>query len=40
LQGLLEAPELAGVTITAQKVSKEHLTGFKVEIAAGSPESS
>ena len=38
LQGLLPALGLAGVTLTARRVSKEHLTGIKVEIEAREPQ--
>ena len=35
LQGLLPALGLAEVSLTARRVTKEHLTGIKVEIEAG-----
>ena len=35
LQGLLPALGLAGVSLTARRVTKQHLTGVKVEIEAG-----
>ena len=38
LQGLLPALGLAGVTLTARRVSKQHLTGVKVEIEAGAQQ--
>ena len=38
LQALLPALQLAGVTITAHPVIKEHLIGVKVEIAAPAPQ--
>jgi pyridinium-3,5-bisthiocarboxylic acid mononucleotide nickel chelatase len=38
LQGLLPALGLTGVSLTARRVSKEHLTGIKVEIEAGAPQ--
>ena len=38
LQGLLPALGLAEVSLTARRVTKEHLTGIKVEIEAGAPQ--
>ena len=38
LQGLLPALGLAGVSLTARRVTKQHLTGVKVEIEAGAPQ--
>ncbi len=35
LQGLLPALGLAEVSLTARRVTKQHLTGIKVEIEAG-----
>ena len=38
LQGLITTLGLAGVSITAQRVSKQHLTGIQVRIEAGAPQ--
>jgi uncharacterized protein (TIGR00299 family) protein len=38
LQDLINTLGLAGVSLTAHRVSKEHLTGLKVEIEAPSPQ--
>ena len=38
LQGLLPALGLAEVSLTARRVTKQHLTGVKVEIEAGAPQ--
>jgi pyridinium-3,5-bisthiocarboxylic acid mononucleotide nickel chelatase len=38
LQGLVSVLGLTGVSITAQRVSKQHLTGIKVTIEAGAPQ--
>jgi pyridinium-3,5-bisthiocarboxylic acid mononucleotide nickel chelatase len=38
LQGLLPVLGLTDVTLTARPVTKEYLTGIKVEIASGSPQ--
>ncbi|HZE20778.1 MAG TPA: nickel pincer cofactor biosynthesis protein LarC, partial [Desulfobaccales bacterium] len=38
LQGLAAALGLAGVSLAAHRVSKEHLTGLQVEIHAGAPQ--
>jgi uncharacterized protein (TIGR00299 family) protein len=38
LQELIRSLGLAEVSITAQKVSKQHLTGFKVEISSPAPQ--
>ncbi len=38
LQGLLPGLGLAGVSLTARRVTKQHLTGIKVEIEAGAPQ--
>jgi hypothetical protein len=38
LQGLLPVLGLAGVSLTARRVTKAHLTGIKVEIEAGAPQ--
>ncbi len=38
LQGLLPGLGLAGVSIEVRRVTKEHLTGLKVEIETGTPQ--
>ena len=38
LQGLIAALGLADVSLTARRVTKEHLTGVKVDIEAGAPQ--
>jgi uncharacterized protein (TIGR00299 family) protein len=38
LQGLLPALGLGEVSLTARRVTKQHLTGVKVEITAGAPQ--
>ena len=38
LQGLIGVLGLTGVSITAQRVSKQHLTGVQVRIEAGGPQ--
>jgi len=38
MQGLLPALGLAGVSLTARRVTKQHLTGIKVSIEAGAPQ--